>query len=116
MPKYKPFGLEVEKLRDLEWANVTNAGQDGGTWIVREIGKDGYIFRVSLSDTQRNSTPPGSVPIERDEFPTPEDVRKGIRLAISDDLLSSAYESMERGKAYSIDLTCFDLYEAADEL
>ena len=113
MPKYKPFGLKVETLRDLEWANVTNPGQDGESWIVREIGGDGYIFRVSLSDRQRNSTPPGSVPIERDEFPTLEDIRKGIRLAILDDLSS---ESVERGKVYSIDLTCSDLYKAAGAL
>lgn len=112
---FKPFGTPVGKLGNLEWADVT-AGQDGESWIVQEKGGAGYIFRVSLSDRERNSAPMGTALIQREGFPTSDEIRQAIAIAIQRHLVSPGYELIRPRQEYAIKLTCFDLYEAAGAL
>ncbi len=110
---YEPFGLEVRGLKNLKWANVSAPSQDGDTWFVEEEGPDGRSFKVTLSDTQRNTTPEGKAPIEREGFPTGAEIKDAIRRAIQSALVWPGLEGIKPGRRYPIFVTCFDLYNAA---
>ncbi len=108
--QYEPFGKKVGQLKEVQWAKVTNPGQDGESWFVEEKRDGGYSFRVSLSDTQRNSTPPNTQPIGRNDFPTEEEIKKAIARAIQRALVSPGRVNIKPGNRHPITVTCFDLY------
>ena len=107
---YEPFGLKVGKLRDLVWASVREPSEDGDRWFVEEEEGTGYSFEVSLSETERNTTPKGTAPIERDGFPTEAEIKDAIRRAIESALVSPGYKNIKPGSRHRIRVTCFDLY------
>ena len=109
---YEPFGVKVGKLEDLVWASVRGPSEDGDRWFVEEEGGDDYLFEVSLSRSQRTSTPPGTKTIERDDFPTEAEVKDAIRRAIQRALVSPTYKNIKPGSRHRIRVTCFDLYNA----
>ena len=109
---YEPFGLTVRGLNTLKWANVST-GSYGDTWFVEEEEPGARSFQVSLSDRERNSTPPGTQPIKRADFPTEDEVKNAIVRAIERALVSPGYEDIKPGVPHPIDVTCFDLYNAA---
>ena len=113
---YEAFGIQVGNLGDLEWQSVCEPSQDGESWIVQEKGGAGYRFRASLSDRERNSTPCGTKPLARDDFPSPDDVRKAVALAIEREIVSSVLDAIAKGQEYQVTVTCFDLYKAARAL
>ena len=113
---YESFGIKVGNLSELEWKEVTKQTQDGQTWIVREEGGAGHIFRVDLSGRQRQGAPEGTVPIQRADFPTPEEVRKAAAIAIDRHTICEAWHSIEKGKECPVQVTSFDLYKAAGSL
>jgi len=110
---YEPFGLNVDKLNKLKWASVKEESEDGDRWFVEEEGSDPYKFEVSLTRTERNSTPEGTKPIEQPGFPTDEDVKKAIALAIKLAIASPKFKKMKPGRPYPIRVTRCDLYRAA---
>ncbi len=109
---YEPFVLEVRGLKNLKWAKVSALSKEGDTWFVEEEGPDGRSFKVSLSDTQRNTTPEGKAPIEREGFPTGAEIKDAIRRAIQSALVWPGLEDIKPGRRYPIIVTCFDLYKA----
>ena len=83
---------------------------------MQEKGGAGYRFCASLSDRERNSTPGGTRPIARDDFPSSDDVRKAIELAIEREIASGALDAIAKRQEYQVTVTCFDLYEVARAL
>lgn len=110
--QYEPFGLKVGKLKDLVWADVT-PGQPDKKWFVEEEGGDGYMFEITLSHRQRNSTPEGAAPMDQKGFPTATEERDAIGLAIKRAVVSPEHKNMKPGRRYPISVTCYDLYNAA---
>ena len=109
---YEPFGLEVRGLKNLKWAKVSAPRKDGNTWFVEEEGLDGRSFKVSLSDTQRNTTPVGIAPIEREGFPTGAEIKDAILRAIQRALIWPGLEDIKPGRRYLVIVTCYDLHNA----
>ena len=110
---YGSFGIKVGNLSELEWKNITKQTEVGDTWIVQEKGGAGCAFRVSLSRRERYSTPGGTVPIQRDDFPTGAEIKDAIRRAIERALVSPGLEDIKPRREFPITVTCFDLYNAA---
>ena len=109
---YEPFGLKVGKLRDLVWASVREPSEDGDRWFVEEEGGDRHLFEVSLTRTERASTPLGTERIDREGFPTEAEIKDAIRRAMESALVSRGYEDIKPGSRHRIRVTCFDLYNA----
>ena len=111
--QYTPFGVKVGKLKDLVWASVREPSEDGERWFVEEEGGTGYLFEVTLSDTERNSAPGGTAPIQREDFPTEAEIKAAIRLAIESAFVSPGCEQISPGTRHKVRVTCYDLYNAA---